>query len=155
MKKSALHSVTFVCLAVTCLALTARAEVTLNAARVGGEDVPALATFYESAFGLKEVNRLEFPGNVEIMLNFGGSMDAAKSNQAAQVVVMHRESDAIDDPVPHLIFNVSDMASTAAAVKAAGGTMDGDPRPFGNTGLVIGFARDPAGNRIELIQQPK
>ena len=117
--------------------------------------MPALASFYESAFGLKEVNRLEFPGNVEIMLNFGGSMDAAKSNSAAQVVVMHRESNAIDDPVPHLIFNVSDMASTAAAVKAAGGTMDGDPRPFGNTGLVIGFARDPAGNRIELIQQPK
>jgi predicted enzyme related to lactoylglutathione lyase len=44
------------------------------------------------------------------------------------------------------------MAATAAAVKAAGGTMDGEPRPFGNTGIVIGFAVDPAGNRIELIQ---
>ena len=28
----------------------------------------------------------------------------------------------------------------------------GEPRPFGNTGIVIGFAVDPAGNRIELIQ---
>jgi hypothetical protein len=33
--------------------------------------------------------------------------------------------------------------------------MENEPRPFGNTGLVIGFANDPAGNRIELIQQPK
>jgi hypothetical protein len=33
--------------------------------------------------------------------------------------------------------------------------MDGEPRPFGNTGIVIGFAVDPAGNRIELIQPRK
>lgn len=131
----------------------ARADVTLNAARVGGEDVAALASFYESAFGLKEVNRLEFPGMLEIMLNFGDSMDAARANRSAQVVIMHRASDALEDDVPHLIFNVSDMAATASAVKAAGGSMDGDPRPFGDSGMVIGFAVDPAGNRIELIQQ--
>jgi hypothetical protein len=33
--------------------------------------------------------------------------------------------------------------------------MNGDPRPYGNTGIIIGIAADPAGNRIELIQQPK
>lgn len=141
--------------AVLMLVSVARADVMLNAARVGGEDVAALAQFYESAFGLKEVNRLEFPGTLEIMLNFGGSMEAAKANSAAQVVIMHRDSDALEDAVPHIIFTVSDVAATAAAVKKAGGTMDGDPQAFGNTGIVIGFARDPAGNRIELIQQPK
>jgi hypothetical protein len=31
--------------------------------------------------------------------------------------------------------------------------MDGEPRPFRNTGIVIGIAVDPAGNRIELIQR--
>jgi predicted enzyme related to lactoylglutathione lyase len=41
-----------------------------------------------------------------------------------------------------------------AAVKAAGGTMTGEPRPFGNGGTILGFAVDPAGNRIELIQRP-
>jgi len=46
------------------------------------------------------------------------------------------------------------MNATVAAIKAAGGSMDGDPRPFGNSGLVIGIAVDPAGNRIELIQRP-
>jgi len=39
-------------------------------------------------------------------------------------------------------------ASTVAALLA------GDPRPFRNTGVVIGIATDPAGNRIELIQRP-
>src|SRR5690606_28539889 len=32
------------------------------------------------------------------------------------------------------------------------GTMDGPPRAFGNTGIVIAFGRDPAGNRFELIE---
>jgi predicted enzyme related to lactoylglutathione lyase len=129
--------------------------VTLNAARVGAVDVAATAKFYEAAFGLQEVNRLEFRNQLEIMLNFGDSVAAAKANPNAQVVIMHRESNELKDPVPHLILNVMDVAATAAAVKAAGGTMAGDPRPFGNTGLVIGFAVDPAGNRIELIQPPK
>jgi hypothetical protein len=32
--------------------------------------------------------------------------------------------------------------------------MAGDARPFRNTGIVIGIAIDPAGNRLELIQRP-
>ena len=136
------------------LAGIAQAEVTLDAARVGGADVAALAKFYEAAFGLQEVNRLSFPGNLEIMLNFGDSAAAAKDNKAAQIIIMHRAA-GLKDPVPHLILNVSDLAATAAAVEAAGGRMDGKPRTFGNTGVMIGFAVDPAGNRIELIQQPR
>lgn len=127
------------------------ADVKLNAARVGGADVAALAKFYESAFGLQEVNRLTFPGNLEIMLNFGDTAAAAKANPAAQIVIMHRAA-ALQDPVPHLIFNVSDMSATVAAIQAAGGSMAGKPRPFGNAGMMIGIALDPAGNRIELIK---
>jgi predicted enzyme related to lactoylglutathione lyase len=129
--------------------------VTLNAARVGAEDVAAAAKFYEAAFGLQEVNRLELGHQLEIMLNFGDSVAAAKANPNAQVVIMHRESNNVNDPVPHLILNVSDIAATAAAVKAAGGTLQGEPRPFGKSGMVIGFAVDPAGNRIEMIQPPR
>lgn len=130
------------------------AGVSLNAARVGAVDVAALADFYKSAFGLYEVNRLEFPDMLEIMLNFGDSADTAKANQNAQVVIMQRKSDNGDDPVPHLIFNVTDVMATAAAVKAAGGMMDGDPSQFGDTGIFIGMGKDPAGNRFELIQFP-
>ena len=45
-----------------------------------------------------------------------------------------------------------DIAATIAAVKAAGGTMDGAPRAFNKS--MLGFALDPAGNRIEIIQPP-
>jgi predicted enzyme related to lactoylglutathione lyase len=46
------------------------------------------------------------------------------------------------------------MAATVAAIKAAGGSMAGEPRAFGNTGILIGIAIDPVGNRLELIQRP-
>jgi predicted enzyme related to lactoylglutathione lyase len=53
-----------------------------------------------------------------------------------------------------VIFLVKDMKLAVTAVKAAGGTMTGDPRPFRNGGIVLAFAIDPAGNHIELIQRP-
>lgn len=136
------------------LAGAAQAGVSLDAGRVGAVDVASLAKFYESAFGLKEVNRIQLPGMLEIMMNFGDTVAAAKTNPNAQVVIMHRASNAIKDPIPHLILNVTDIEATASAITAAGGKMLGKPRPFGKTGIVVGMAVDPAGNRLELIQQP-
>lgn len=142
-------------LVVLAVASVATAEVTLNSVRVGGTDTIALAKFYQAAFGMHEVNRIDVAGGPEIFVNFGATVDAAKANRNMPIVLMHRDSDAVKDPMPHIILNVTDMAATAAAVKAAGGTMDGEPRPFRNTGIAIGFAVDPAGNRIELIQRPR
>lgn len=151
MSTSRVFAISVAACAAFALAAAARADVSLNAARVGGPDVAALAKFYESAFGLKEVNRI---GAGEIMLNFGDTAEAAKANQAAQIVVMRR-AEGIKDPIPHLIFNVSDVKKAAESVKAAGGTMRGAPREFGKTGIYIGIAIDPAGNLIEMIQRPK
>jgi len=129
--------------------------VSLNAGRVGAVDVAADAKFYQAAFGLQEVRRFEFPGGLEILMNFGATADAAKANTSPQIVIMQRKSDATEDPIPHLIFNVTDIKATVSALKAAGGKMDGEPREFGKTGIMIGMAIDPAGNRIEMIQQAK
>jgi predicted enzyme related to lactoylglutathione lyase len=125
------------------VALSAQAGVTLNAARVGAVDVAALEKFYETAFGMQEVQRI---GNNEVMLNFG--------DPAAQIVIMHRESDDSKDTIAHLIFNVTDMKATAAAIVAAGGKMERAPFVFGNSGITIGLAVDPVGNHIEMLQQP-
>jgi predicted enzyme related to lactoylglutathione lyase len=142
---------------VACAALLlgtpAGADVTLNSVRVAAKDTEALAKFYVAAFGMEEVNRIAAGGGPEIFLNFGSTVDAAKANKGLPVVLMHRDSDDTKDPIAHVIFNVTDMNATVAAIKAAGGTMTGDPRPFGNTGIVIGIAIDPVGNRIELIQR--
>ena len=140
--------------AVLLAARGVNAEVTLNSVRVAAKDTVALAKFYEAAFGMHETNRLPVAGGPEIFVNFGASVEAARANRSAPIVIMHRESDALQDPIAHVILNVTDMTATVAAVKAAGGTMRGEPRPYGNTGIIIGFAIDPAGNQIELIQRP-
>lgn len=140
--------------AVLLLASAAQAQVSLNAARIGGQDTAALAKFYEAAFGMQEVNRINVPGGAEIFLNFGATAEAAKANKSVPIVIMHRASDDLKDPVPHLVLNVKDMAATVKAIKAGGGSMATEPRAFGNTGIMIGIAVDPAGNRLELIQRP-
>ena len=124
----------------------------LFGARVGAVDAPKVAKFYQSVFGLQETNRLELPNLFEIMLNFGDSVSAAKDNKNPGIIVIRRESDDIKDTVPHLIFTVTDLKATIAAVTAAGGKMDGEPRAFNKS--MLGFAIDPAGNRIEIIQPP-
>jgi predicted enzyme related to lactoylglutathione lyase len=140
--------------AVLLLASAAHAQVTLNSVRVGAQDTAALAKFYESAFGMQEVNRINVPGGAEIFVNFGATTDAAKANKSEPIVITHRDSDDLKDPIAHVILDVKNMAATVAAVKAAGGSMAGDPRAFGNTGILIGIAIDPVGNRIEMIQRP-
>ncbi len=132
----------------------ALAQVSLDSVRIEAKDTVTLAKFYREAFGMQEVNRIENPGGTEVFVNFGATVEAAKANKNPQMVLFHRDSDEVKDPTTHVIFLVKDMTLTVAAVKAAGGTMRGDPRPFRNTGIVLGFAIDPAGNRIELIQRP-
>jgi predicted enzyme related to lactoylglutathione lyase len=136
------------------LGSAANAQVTLNSVRVGAQDPVALAKFYEAAFSMAEVNRINVPGGPEIFVNFGATIDAAKANKGEPIVITHRDSDDLKDPIAHVILNVKDMPATVAAVKAAGGSMADDPRAFGNTGILIGIAIDPVGNRLEMIQRP-
>ena len=60
---------------------------------------------------------------------------------------------------PELFLNFGDTvdaarANSAAAAKAAGGTVEREATQFGTTGIYIAFVVDPESNHIELIQQP-
>jgi predicted enzyme related to lactoylglutathione lyase len=135
--------------------MAASAGVSLNGVRIGAKDVATLAKFYQTAFGMLEVQRIQTPEFLEIMLNFGANVEAAKANSAGDLVIMQRPTDDVHDTMPHVVFDVTDMAGAVKALKAAGGKMEREPFEYGNTGIVIGMAIDPAGNHFELIQQPK
>ena len=130
------------------------AQASLDSVRIEAKDTIALAKFYQAVFGMQEVSRVVNPGGIEVFVNFGATVEAAKANKNPRMILFHRDSDDVKDPATHLIVSVKDMAATAVAIKAAGGTMTREPRPFGNAGAILGFAIDPAGNRIELIQRP-
>lgn len=135
--------------------VTATAEVSLHAARVTAPDTEKLAEFYKTALGMHKVQRIVLGGaGVEIMLNFGATVQEAEANPAAQVVLYPRGAQEANDSTAHLIFNVTDMADMVSAIKAAGGSMDREPFGFGNTGILIGMAVDPAGNHFELLYFP-
>ena len=136
-------------------AASAAGGVSLNGVRIGAKDVLALEKFYQTAFGMHEVQRIQTPEFIEVMLNFGASVDAAKANTAGDLVIMQRPSDDVKDELPHVVFDVTDMAGTVKAVKAAGGKMEREPFEFGKTGILIGMGIDPAGNHFEMIQQPR
>ena len=134
------------------VAASAQAQVSLNSVRVTAKDAEALGQFYQTAFGLKETNRLTLQSGVELFLNFGASVEAARANASPQIVIMQTEQGPGNDDVMHVIFTVSDAAATAAAVRTAGGQVEREPMPYGNSGMMIGFVIDPEGNHIELIQ---
>ena len=149
-----LYTVAISFCAAVLLSGAAHGQVVLDSVRISAKDTIALAKFYQAAFGMQEVNRVVNPTGTEVFVNFGATVEEAKANKNPLMILMHRDSDDVKDPVPHVIFKVKDMAATVAAVKAAGGSMTGEPRPFRDTGMIMGFAVDPAGNRIELIQRP-
>ena len=130
------------------------AGITLNGVRIGARDVAALAKFYQTAFGMHEVQRIQTPEFLEIMLDFGATAEAARANAGADVVIMQRAADDGADTMAHVVFTVTAIDRVAAAVKAAGGRMEREPFAFGDSGIRIAMGIDPAGNHFELIQFP-
>ena len=95
----------------------ARAQASLDSVRVAAKDTIALAKFYQAAFGMQEVSRIVNPGGTEVFVNFGDTVEAAKANKNPQMILFHRDSDDVKDPIPHIIIAVKDMAATVALVK--------------------------------------
>lgn len=152
MIKSAKNIVVLTLIITFMFIANAHAGATLAAARVGAVDVEGVARFYQSSFGMQEIMRLDVPGIKEIMLNFGKTVKEAKANPNPWIIVMGRATDDVKE-VPHLILYVTDIKAAVAAVKAAGGTVDGEPITMGDAGMMIVFTADPAGNSMELIEQ--
>ena len=75
------------------VASAAQAQMSLDSVRIAAKDTIALAKFYQAAFGMQEVNRIENPGGTEVFVNFGATVEAAKANKNPQMILFHRDSD--------------------------------------------------------------
>ena len=133
----------------------AQADVTVMAVRLGANDVVALAKFYDTAFGLKEIDRVGDPAT-EIIMRYGATVAAAKSGSSPEFLVEKREAGMSKDMMAHAIFHVSDIAASVAAAKAAGATIKTDVAsvPIGGVPIKIATLADPDGNVLELMELP-
>lgn len=139
----------------TCVTLV-HADVTVLAARLGAKDVSGLAKFYDTAFGLKEIDHVGTPPT-EIIMRYGATVAAAKAGASPEFLVAHRDPSAAGDPITHVVFRVSDIGTAVQAAKAAGATTKTDISPVSIGGMPLKTATlvDPEGNVIELMQLPK
>ena len=134
----------------------ASAQVSVLAVRLGAGDVVALAKFYESAFGLKEIDRVGDPAT-EIIMRYGATIAEAKAGASPEFLVQKRDGEAPKDPMHHAIFRVPDIAAAVAAAKAAGAKVESDvvTVPIGGAPIKIAMLVDPDGNGLELMELPK
>ena len=132
------------------------ADVHVMAVRLGAKDAAALAKFYETTFGLKEIDHVGQPAT-EVIMRYGATVAAAKAGNSPEFLVAKREAGDTAGSLAHAIFQVSDIAATVAAAKAAGATMKGDVAsvPIGGTPIKIATLTDPDGNVLELMELPK
>jgi len=135
------------------------ADVHVMAVRLGAKDAAALAKFYETTFGLKEIDHVAQPGQpaTEVIMRYGATVAAAKAGNSPEFLVAKREAGDTAGSLAHAIFQVSDIAATVAAAKAAGATMKGEVAsvPIGGTPIKIATLSDPDGNMLELMELPK
>jgi predicted enzyme related to lactoylglutathione lyase len=134
----------------------AHADVSVLAVRLGAKDVVALAKFYDSAFGLKQIDHVGEPPT-EIIMRYGATAAAAKAGSSPEFLVERREAGVVPDAMAHAIFHVSDIGATVAAAKAAGATVKSDVAsvPIGGTPIKIATLVDPDGNVLEIMELPK
>lgn len=129
----------------------------LAGAGIGVTDLDMSQEFYETVFGMALRYELPVPGYVnERVLYFKGGQGA---DQGADVVLMN-----FIDGMPHnytnnpdkLVFYVPSATTIVEAIRARGLAILSEPAPqaaFGNT--VIGFAHDPDGYILEIIESPQ
>src|ERR1700684_1190720 len=100
------HATAMAIFAAVLLARAAQAQAALDSVRIAAKDTVALAKFYQAAFGMQEVNRIENPGGTEVFVNFGDTVEAAKAHKNPLMILFHRDSDDVKDPTTHVIFLV-------------------------------------------------
>ena len=134
----------------------ASADVTVMAVRLGAKDAGTLAKFYATTFGLKEIDHVGTPVT-EVIMRYGATVAAAKAGNSPEFLVANRAAGDAAGSLAHAIFQVSDIAATVAAAKAAGAKMQGDVAsvPIGGTPIKIATLTDPDGNVLEIMELPK
>jgi len=143
-------------LAAASLIAMAHADVTVMAVRLGAKDAGTLAKFYQTVFGLKEIDHVGTPVT-EVIMRYGANVAAAKAGNSPEFLVANRAAGDAPGSLAHAIFQTSDIAATVAAAKAAGAKMQGDVAsvPIGGTPIKIATLTDPDGNVIEIMELPK
>ncbi len=129
-------------------------DARIRSVRVSAPDVAVTAKFYQDAFGLKEVRRIDRDGALfEIIMNYGETVEEASASKAPRLVIILAQPGAPAPSVSNLIFGVKDIEAVVARAEISGGALSRAVTTSAASGARYGFVKDPAGNEVELIQE--
>lgn len=122
---------------------------TLGAIGLGVSDLQRSADFYMRVLGMKQLQTFKLPHMDEIVLGLEGSRGSA-------IVLMHwtdgSERHYKNLPIK-LVFYVPDPKALAQRIRDEGLEIVREPAPVAALGnVVVGFAKDPDGYLIEMLQ---
>lgn len=120
----------------------------LGAAGIGVTDLARSVDFYTRQFGMRKAMDFSLPDMDEAVLVFRGQ-------QTGLVLMAHHDQTGHDYAATggKLVFYVEDPAAVAASIRDDGCEIVREPAPVPELGdAVVGFAKDPDGHLIELLQ---
>ncbi|GAB1255900.1 lactoylglutathione lyase [Aurantivibrio plasticivorans] len=124
----------------------------VSATGIGVSDLSASEKFYADMLGMDSMQTIKASNMDEIVMGYKGTRSAA-------IVLMHFTDGSTpnykNNPIK-LVFMVEDCAGTLDKIAAAGYTVVEEPKNYAAMGdMIIGFAKDPDGYLIELMQKPE
>jgi lactoylglutathione lyase len=111
-------------------------------------DLPAMQTFYEKAFGMRQQKHLENPGNpgnTEVILTTPGGMDLALVHYKDNRKVVAGNANG---PIGFYL-SAAEVDAAYKSAMAAGATSRA--APGGGGGIHVAIVADPEGHEIELL----
>jgi lactoylglutathione lyase len=121
-----------------------------GAVGIGVADLQRSAAFYRDVLGMRELMTFSLPHMEEIVLGWG--------RKGASVVLMQYTdgSDPVTTNLPvKLVMYVDDPVALAATIRDAGFPIEREPERVPSLGnAMVGFAKDPDGYLLELLEAP-
>ena len=123
----------------------------IGAVGIAVSELDTSAAFYTEMLGMVVLQTIEFPTMKEIVLGFEGV-------RGASVLLMQYtdgRSPGCEDDAVKLVFYVPDANAILESVRDANYVVHREATEYPSMGgTIIGFAKDPDGYLIELIQKP-
>lgn len=131
--------------------MSSLAKSYFGAVGIGVSNLKKSLDFYTRIMGMKESFKLNLPHMNEAILIFEGS-------RGSGVVLMHYTDGSNpnykNNPVK-LVFYVADPKELAGRIRQEGLEIIREPEPVPELGdVVVGFAKDPDGYLLEILQAP-
>ena len=116
-------------------------------------DLDRSLKFYTEVLKMKLLRKREFPEG-KFTLAFVGCGDEASSTVIELTYNWGVDKYDLGSGYGHIAIAVEDAYQTCAEIKQLGGKVTREAGPMKGGSLVIAFAEDPDGYKIELIQHP-